>query len=46
MPIAHGEGSYWLPDAELDALEAAGQVLFRYVEPEGNPTARSATSPA
>jgi phosphoribosylformylglycinamidine synthase len=37
MPIAHGEGAYWLPDAELDALESAGQVLFRYVEPEGNP---------
>ena len=37
MPIAHGEGSYWLPDDELDALEAAGQVLFRYTAPEGNP---------
>jgi phosphoribosylformylglycinamidine synthase len=37
MPIAHGEGSYWLPDAELDELEAAGQVVFRYAEPEGNP---------
>jgi phosphoribosylformylglycinamidine synthase subunit PurQ / glutaminase len=30
MPIAHGEGFYFLPDAELDALEARGQVLFRY----------------
>ena len=37
MPIAHGEGAYWLPDADLDDLEAKGQVLFRYVEPEGNP---------
>ncbi|HYI23418.1 MAG TPA: phosphoribosylformylglycinamidine synthase subunit PurQ, partial [Candidatus Limnocylindrales bacterium] len=37
MPIAHGEGSYWLPDEELDALEARGQVLFRYAAPEGNP---------
>jgi phosphoribosylformylglycinamidine synthase len=37
MPIAHGEGCYWLPDAELDRLEAAGQVVFRYVAPEGNP---------
>jgi phosphoribosylformylglycinamidine synthase len=37
MPIAHGEGAYWLPDAELDALEASGQVLFRYSDPEGNP---------
>ncbi len=37
MPIAHGEGSYWLPDEDLDALEAAGQVVFRYAAPEGNP---------
>ncbi len=37
MPIAHGEGCYWLPEADLDALEAAGRVLFRYAAPEGNP---------
>jgi phosphoribosylformylglycinamidine synthase len=37
MPIAHGEGCYWLPEADLDALEAAGQVVFRYTAPEGNP---------
>ena len=37
MPIAHGEGCYWLPDEELDGLESAGQVLFRYAAPEGNP---------
>ena len=37
LPIAHGEGSYWLPDNELDRLEAAGQVLFRYAAPDGNP---------
>jgi phosphoribosylformylglycinamidine synthase I len=37
MPIAHGEGAYWLPDDDLDRLEAAGQVLFRYAPPEGNP---------
>jgi phosphoribosylformylglycinamidine synthase I len=37
LPIAHGEGSYYLPDAELDALEDAGQVVFRYSPPEGNP---------
>ena len=37
MPIAHGEGCYFLPDAELDAVEASGQVLFRYTGPEGNP---------
>jgi len=37
MPIAHGEGNYYLPEGELDALEAAGQVTFRYAAPEGNP---------
>jgi phosphoribosylformylglycinamidine synthase len=37
MPIAHGEGNYFLPDAELDALEARGGVLFRYAAPVGNP---------
>jgi phosphoribosylformylglycinamidine synthase len=37
LPIAHGEGCYWLPEADLDALEACGQVVFRYTAPEGNP---------
>jgi phosphoribosylformylglycinamidine synthase len=37
MPIAHGEGAYWLPEADLNALEASGQVVFRYVAPESNP---------
>jgi phosphoribosylformylglycinamidine synthase subunit PurQ / glutaminase len=37
LPIAHGEGCYYLPDDDLEALEAAGQVLFRYGPPEGNP---------
>jgi len=37
LPIAHGEGCFWLPDEALDRLEAAGQVLFRYAAPEGNP---------
>ncbi|MEO0141037.1 MAG: phosphoribosylformylglycinamidine synthase subunit PurQ [candidate division WOR-3 bacterium] len=30
MPIAHSEGRYYLPEPELDALEAKGLVLFRY----------------
>ncbi|MFI5254499.1 MAG: phosphoribosylformylglycinamidine synthase subunit PurQ [Candidatus Limnocylindrales bacterium] len=37
LPVAHGEGNYFLPEAALDALEAAAGVLFRYVAPEGNP---------
>jgi phosphoribosylformylglycinamidine synthase I len=35
MPIAHGEGNYYLPDPELDRLEGEGQVVFRYCEPDG-----------
>ncbi len=37
MPVAHGEGCYFLPEPELDELERRGQVLFRYRRPEGNP---------
>ncbi len=35
MPIAHGEGCYYADEATLDALEADGQVLFRYVDGAG-----------
>ena len=41
MPVAHGEGCYYLPDDRLDALEAARQVVFRYAPPEGNPNGSS-----
>jgi phosphoribosylformylglycinamidine synthase subunit PurQ / glutaminase len=36
MPIAHGEGCYYADDATLDALDRDGQVLFRYVGPDGS----------
>ncbi len=39
MPIAHGEGCYYADDATLDALEAEGRVLFRYVDADGRPAA-------
>ncbi len=35
MPIAHGEGNYEDSPESLDRLEAARQVVFRYVSPEG-----------
>ena len=35
MPVAHGEGCFFADDATLDALEADGQVLFRYVREDG-----------
>ncbi len=37
MPIAHGEGCYYADEPTLDALEREGQVLFRYVAPDGAP---------
>jgi phosphoribosylformylglycinamidine synthase I len=37
MPVAHGEGCYYADAATLDALERDGQVLFRYVDDDGNP---------
>jgi len=35
MPIAHGEGNFFLSDPELDRLEADRQVVFRYVDAAG-----------
>ena len=35
VPIAHAEGNYEDAPERLDALEAQGQVVFRYVTPEG-----------
>jgi phosphoribosylformylglycinamidine synthase subunit PurQ / glutaminase len=37
LPVAHGEGNFFLPGPDLDALEARGGVVFRYAPPEGNP---------
>ncbi len=34
-PIAHGEGNYFASEAELDRLEANGQVVFRYADATG-----------
>jgi len=36
IPVKHGEGRYWAPAGMLDALEANGQVAFRYA-PGQNP---------
>jgi len=38
MPIAHGEGNFYLPAAELDRLEGEGRVVFRYVTKDGQVT--------
>ncbi|MEZ5076600.1 MAG: phosphoribosylformylglycinamidine synthase subunit PurQ [Solirubrobacterales bacterium] len=36
VPAKHGEGRYWAPEETLDALEANGQVAYRYA-PGNNP---------
>ena len=35
VPISHGEGNYYADDRTLDALEANGQIVFRYCDDEG-----------
>lgn len=35
LPIAHAEGNFEHSPAALDEIEAAGQVVFRYVSPDG-----------
>ncbi len=37
LPIAHGEGNYFLSQPDLERLEARRGVVFRYAPPEGNP---------
>jgi phosphoribosylformylglycinamidine synthase len=32
IPAKHGEGRYYAPEEMLDALEANGQVAYRYAE--------------
>ena len=38
IPIAHGEGNYFVDDAGYDLLESRRQILFRYCEPDGSIT--------
>jgi phosphoribosylformylglycinamidine synthase I len=41
MPIAHGEGAFYADDQTLTELEEGGQVVFRYVDSEGQATVES-----
>ena len=36
LPVAHGEGAYFIDDEGLAELEANNQVVARYSDPEGN----------
>jgi phosphoribosylformylglycinamidine synthase len=38
LPISHGEGRYVADPATLDALEAEGRVVLRYVDERGDAT--------
>jgi phosphoribosylformylglycinamidine synthase len=35
LPIAHGDGNFYLPPGEMARLEAEGQVVFRYCTRDG-----------
>lgn len=41
LPVAHGEGSYFIDGAGLAELEANDQVVARYCEPDGTLSERS-----
>lgn len=41
IPIAHGEGRFYVGDDELKRLNDNGQVLFRYCDADGNVTPES-----
>ena len=38
MPIAHGEGNYFVRPAELQQLREGDQIVFRYADAEGQAT--------
>jgi len=38
LPIAHGEGNFFIDDEGLKRLEGEGQVVFRYVDGRGEPS--------
>ena len=35
IPIGHGEGNYYAPPDTLNVIEANGQVVLRYTDPQG-----------
>lgn len=41
IPIAHGEGKYFADAQTLAAMNANGQILFRYCDEKGNTTVES-----
>ena len=37
LPVAHGEGNFYLEPEALAKLEENNQVVFQYVDENGNP---------
>lgn len=42
LPIGHGEGRFYMPEAELEKLIAAKQVALTYCRPDGSPAREQA----
>lgn len=38
LPIAHRDGNYFIDTAGLEKIEGEGQVVFRYVDADGEPS--------
>jgi phosphoribosylformylglycinamidine synthase len=36
LPIAHGQGRYYIPEEEIEGLEADDQIIFRYSDASGD----------
>jgi phosphoribosylformylglycinamidine synthase subunit PurQ / glutaminase len=41
LPVAHGEGAYYIDDEGLKELEANDQIVARYCEPDGSVTLKA-----
>ncbi|OWZ84742.1 phosphoribosylformylglycinamidine synthase subunit PurQ [Natranaerobius trueperi] len=41
LPIAHGDGNYYISQDELKQLESNNQILFRYVDRNNEPTSNA-----
>lgn len=41
IPVAHGEGNYFIEDHSLDSLISGSQVVFRYCDENGEPAPSS-----
>ena len=45
VPVSHGEGKFYAPDAIIAELAANGQIATQYCDPQGNPTMQHPFNP-